>query len=206
MSFNSSGSAYETEVYFLNAAGQLIMNKRDTAVDGGSDSVARKVYLGRIFVAPKNAVKMLVAYNGNDPTAQRYEIHILKGTENGAAAAYRKWGQANVSSADKYTVNRALNADGTTYTAGSNNYHVLNDAIAVTPGDIYYINNWGQRILLLDKDGKVISSMSSSTDRGPYLIIPDGVAAIKVGHYNWSRNSIPALAMDLPTTRTALSR
>ena len=190
MSFNSSGSAYETEVYFLNAAGQLIMNKRDTAVDGGSDSVARKVYLGRIFVAPKNAVKMLVAYNGNDPTAQRYEIHILKGTENGAAAAYRKWGQANVISADKYTVNRALNADGTTYTVGSNNYHVLNDAIAVTPGDIYYINNWGQRILLLDKDGKVISSMSSSTDRGPYLIIPDGVAAIKVGHYNWSRNSM----------------
>ena len=52
-----------------------------------------------------------------------------------------------------------------------------------------YINNWDSKLLLLDADGKAVTSTSANTDSSPYLIIPKGITAIKFANYRWSENS-----------------
>lgn len=185
--WNSGGGSLESWVVFLTADNKIIMNEGDPSISNAA-SVYRQVANGRIYVPPKNAAKMLINYNSSDDTNQR-RIQILKGTENGAAAAYRKWGQENFSNADAVTRKRSLNDDGSAYLVEDSNYEILNKDISVTPGDIYYINNWDRNVLLLDGDGKVVTVTSANTTSSPYLIIPKGVASLRLVNHRWSSSS-----------------
>lgn len=84
---------------------------------------------------------------------------------------------------------RLINSSGKLYDTGNTVYEVTGK-IPVTPGDIYYLSNFGQYCAFYDQNGNYINTTcNASWYSRSYIVIPENVGYISLGNYLWSTDA-----------------
>lgn len=186
---NSTSDTYERQLTFLNDQGQVIVNE----ADGKATQNSRMIRYGNLIVVPKAATQMLVQrLNGNNREDQS-GLYILRDTK--WAEKYNDW-RAGISAGSlgtgdsgslKVEYGKSMNGNGA-YTVAGDPLYEATSRIQVNPGDLYYIANQGQIINFYDSKDKFVGYSSSNWVSSGYLVIPKGVAYVRLVNYDWSKD------------------